>query len=371
MSNAKVAVLKSDGDYAEMVPRLIALAGAEGIVEPGDRVLLKPNLHAPQHWSTGGTTHPELIGALIDWANARGASHVLVADGPFHGLANPRDVFTQTGMAQAAESRRAQWTVLTEHPWRVFRNVSAHLPAELRVSELVFTYDRIINVAVAKTHLDTMITLGMKNLKGCISKEDRLLFHQELDISRAVVELSQLVRPDLTIVDGRLGMEGLGPAQGTVADFGCMFAGIDVVAVDAVAARAMGFCVDEVPMLELAQAKGLLQLEQINVVGEPFEAVARRFERPHEAMMRDLPDVNLCVEAACSACKLNIIRALSERATAGAVLPGRCIAAGTAFVEDPDALLIGKCARDESDRPYLPGCPPRVEKIDEFLAGFS
>ena len=367
----KVAILKSSGEYQELVPQLLELADAHGIIEDDEAVLIKPNLHAPQHYTTGGTVNPALVGALIDWARARGAGEILVADSPYHSHPRPEEVFTDTGMAEVVEARGAKWTVLTRHPYRTFHDASPDLPAELRISETVFSYDRIINVAVAKTHLDAMVTLGMKNLKGCVSSRDKRVLHHDFDISRAVLALSRLIHPDLTIVDGTLGMEGLGPASGTVAHLGAIFAGRDMRAVDAVAAQAMGFDIDDVLKLKLARVEGLLDVESIETVGEPLAVVTRRFERPYEAMARQLPDVELQIATACSACKLNLIRALCEEATAGAGLPDRCIAAGKGHVEDPDALLVGTCARDDSGRPYLPGCPPRIEGIKQFLSGYS
>ncbi len=371
MGKSTVAILKSEGDYGDLVPRLMELAGAGGLITAGASVLLKPNLHAPQHWSTSGTTHPQLIGALIDWARARGAARIMVADSPYHSHPRPHEVFIETGMAQLVEERGASWAVLTDHPFRVFRDVSPDLPAELHVSELLFRYDRVINVAVCKTHLDAMVTLGIKNLKGCVSKRDKLLFHQELDIPRALVALSRIFHPHLTIVDGTLGMEGLGPASGTVANFGCIFAGTDMLAVDAVAVQAMGFEIDEVPKLKLAQAQGLLDPQQVKVVGEPLAKVTRRFERPYEAMARRLPNVRLSADTACTACKLNLIRSLSDQANRGGKLPERCLVIGNRPSDDPDALLIGKCAKDESGRPYLPGCPPRVDRISAFLSTYG
>ncbi len=367
----KVAILKSSGEYRELVPRLLELADAHGIVRDGESVLIKPNLHAPQHYTTGGTVNPALVGALIDWARAQGAAEVLVADSPYHSHPNPEEVFTATGMAEVVEARGAKWTVLRRHPYRTFHDTSAHLPADLRISEAVFSHDRIINVAVAKTHLDAMVTLGMKNLKGCISDRDKRVLHQDFDISRAVLALSRLIHPDLTIVDGTLGMEGIGPAMGTVAHLGAIFAGRDIRAVDAVAAQAMGCGIDDVLKLKRARAEGLLEVESIETVGEPLEGVTRRFERPYEAMARQLPDVKLEIATACSACKLNLIRALCEEVAAGVSVPDRCIAAGKGRVKDPDALLVGTCTRDDSGRPYLPGCPPRIEGIKQFLSGYS
>ena len=367
-----VAVLNSEGNYSAVVPRLLSLAGGEGIIQPGESVLLKPNLHASQHWSTGGTTNPALVVALIEWVWDRGARRVLVADSPYYGHLNPEEVFTETGMAQAVEAAGAQWALLNDYDFRIFTNASPSLPPEVGISELVFSYDRLINIAVMKTHIDCVVTLGMKNLKGCICERDKASFHSDTDISAAVVALNQLVQPDLTIVDGTLGMEGLGPAAGMPVGFGHIFASTDTPAADWVAAQAMGFELQDVPTVKLAQQATMLEPDKVRVVGEELAQIRRRFERPHEAMARDLPGLKLESRRACSACKLNLLRALCENRGAGIAIPGRRLVIGQAEVKDPEALLIGKCARQEnSDQPWLPGCPPRLAKVKEFLAGYS
>jgi len=368
MAEATVAIQPTAGDYAALLPKLLALAEAEDIVRPGDSVLIKPNLHAPQHWTTGGTTPPALVVALIEWARSKGASRVLVADSPFMGLPHPEETFTQTGMAHAVESAGAEWTVLTRHGFRIFRN-APDLPSELGISELAFEFDRLINVAVMKTHIDCLVTLGMKNLKGCIRAEDKAAFHRDADINRAIVALNRLIKPDLTIVDGTVGMEGIGPHAGPPAHFGHIFASREAPAVDLVAASAMGVELDEARTLKHARDEGLLNPDAIRVVGEDVASIRRRFERPYEAMMRELPGVRLAMDAACSACKLNVIRALRENRQAGIPVPRQLVVMGNQAPGEADALRLGRCAGEACpEGRCLPGCPPSVEKAREFLA---
>jgi len=365
---AIVAALPSSGDYAALVPRLVELAGAGDLLRPGESVLIKPNLHTVADWRTGSVTNPALVAALIDWCRAQGAAEVLVADGPFYGLAQPERVFTETGMAEAVEAAGARWAVMNRCGWRTFRNVSPDLPDKIRLSELVFTHDRLIIVALAKTHLDCLVTLGMKNLKGCLHPDDKRAFHQEVDLNRALVALNRLVRPDLTFVDGTLGMEGMGPHAGTVANWGHIFAGREAAAVDAVVAPGMAMELEEVRTLRYAVEAGMVDPAGIEVRGERPAAFRRRFERPYEAMLRRLPGVRLSMAGACSACKLNLIRALCEEASQGVLPPRRCLVIGKSPADDEQALVLGKCAGAANpDRPHLAGCPPRLDKIKAYL----
>jgi len=368
-----VAILHSDGEYAEVVPQLVRLAEAQDLIGAGESVLIKPNLHMEQHWTTGGTVNPGLVGALIEWAKERGAGRIMVADGPYMSHPHPENVFVETGMAEVVEAQGAEWAAMPRGPYRSFDNASEHLPPRLEISELVFEFDRLINVAVMKTHLDCQVTLGMKNLKGCISSANKGAFHYEVpDINRAIVALNRLMTPDLTIVDGTVGMEGIGPGTGTVANFGHIFAGRHTPSVDVIAAAAMGFELDEVPVLKFAREQGMVSPDDIRVVGEELERIRRRFERAHEAMLRELPGLHLCAEGACSSCKLNVIRALRDNVRAGGAVPDCCIVMGKTACEDGEAIFLGKCAGEQAaGRPHLPGCPPRVEKAREFLAQFA
>lgn len=364
-----VGILKSDGDYPSLLPRLLALAEATDVVQPGESVLIKPNLHAAVDTpATASVTDPALVGALIDWAWERGAREIMVADGPFYGLKPPESVFTAVGMDKVVEARGARWAVVNHGPWRHFRDADPDLPPEIRIWEGAFRYDRFLNVALAKTHMDVMVTLGMKNLKGLLHPQDKALLHQEGDLPRALVALNRLVRPHLTIVDGTLGMEGLGPHAGTVANWGYLFAGRDAAAVEAVVTPAMGVEIEDARVLRYAVEAGLVDPASVEVRGEDRARVRRRFERPYEAMLRKLPGVRLAAEAACSACKLNVIRALCEEAAAGVTPPSHCIAMGKALVEEAEAILLGKCADlANPGREHLGGCPPRVERIKQYL----
>ncbi len=366
-----VAILASDGDYPRLLPRLLELAVAVDVVQPGESVLIKPNLHASVDTpATGSVTDPAVVGALIDWVWERGAREIMVADGPFYGLNPPESVFTRVGMDKVVEARGARWAVVNHGPWRHFRDADPDLPSEIRIWEGAFRYDRLINVALAKTHMDVMVTLGMKNLKGLLHPQDKALLHQEGDLPRALVALNRLVRTDLTIVDGTLGMEGLGPHAGTVANWGYLFAGLSTAAVEAIVTPAMGVEIEEARVLRYAVEAEMVDPANVKVRGENPARVRRRFERPYEAMLRRLPGVHLAAEAACSACKLNVIRALCEEAAAGVTPPDHCIAMGKALVGDPEAVLLGKCAGAANPgRPHLGGCPPRVEKIKEYLRG--
>jgi uncharacterized protein (DUF362 family) len=97
-------------------------------------------------------------------------------------------------------------------------------------------------------------------------------------MNRNLVALSRVARPHLSVVDGFVGMHREGPRHGTPIKLGVVVAGLDAVAVDAVAARVMGFDPLRVGYLKYAHDAGLgvADLGSITIVGDPISSVARR-----------------------------------------------------------------------------------------------
>lgn len=364
----RVSVLRVKSNLHDEVERLIRLVGGEGIISPGDTVLLKPNLHAIQSYKTGGTTNPLLVEALVKWAYRQGAKEVIVGDSPFYGCAEPERCFTDTGMGEIVERAGARWVTFTRHNFRIFRDISPLLP-ELGISEFVFDCDRMINIPVMKTHCDCLVTLGMKNLKGCIRNRDKSNSHR-IDVNRVVVELNKLIRPDLTVVDGTVGMEGMGPASGTPVNCNLLIAGKDIVAVDSVAAFLMGIEPEEVMTIKLGHEAGLgeMNLDGIEVVGEELERIRMRWKRPDLIIAERFPWLRMRNNGACSGCNINLFKALDELDRAGERMRQKMIVMGRDTPMDRESLLIGRCTSSFwKDYDHLPGCPPKVEAIREFL----
>lgn len=365
----QVGIVRVRDDVEGAFRRLIELLGIQGIIEQGDRVLLKPNLHEPRPWATGATTNPELVAAAIRWAGESGAREVIVGDGPYYGVARPLDCFEATGMAKTVEAAGARWVLFGEHEFRIFRNASPDLPKEIGISHFVLDCDKVINLAVLKTHIDCLVTLGMKNLKGCVRDQDKRRFH-ETDVDRAVAALSRLIRVDLTLIDGSMGMEGLGPGSGTPAHAGLLLGSRDLVATDVVACAVMGIEADEVRMLKTLADAGLadIELDNIQVIGEQVDAVRRRFQRPHEVLRDRFPNLTIRSQGACSGCTMSLCQALQKLESSGRNLPATTVVMGAA-APAADAIFVGKCTSQFwKGHPHVSGCPPQTQRIKKLLA---
>lgn len=367
-----VSVIKVESSLADGVDELIQLAGCDDIIAPGDTVLLKPNIHAIQPYTTGGTTNPYVVAAVANWAYNRGAKEVIVGDSPFYGCSEPERCFTDTGMGEIIEKAGVRWVTFGKHDFRIFHKASIFLPEEMGISEFVFNCNKMINISAMKTHFNCLVTLGMKNLKGCIRAEDKAAFHR-MDLDRAIVALNKLISPDLTIVDGTIGMEGMGPASGTPVNCNLLIAGKDIVAVDSVASSLMGIEPEEVMTIKLGHKAGLgeMNLEKIKVAGEKFDEVKMRWKRPDSVIAERYPWLKIRNKGACSGCNMNLLGALNEISRTGQEVKRRIIVMGKETPVEKKSALIGNCTSSFwNNYEQLPGCPPKLASIKDFIKLF-
>ena len=130
--------------------------------------------------------------------------------------------------------------------------------------------DRIlITLPVLKTHGTTYITGALKNQWGCLRKL-RHNFH--LVVDEAIADLNTHLRPAFAVMDGTVGMEGSGPKTGSPKVADLVLASSDLVALDTVAARVMGFEPSRASHISLAARRGLgtSRAEEILLAGDAF-----------------------------------------------------------------------------------------------------
>jgi uncharacterized protein (DUF362 family)/Pyruvate/2-oxoacid:ferredoxin oxidoreductase delta subunit len=241
---AEVALVGCDSysgaDVSPAVVRMLdaALAGRIREVE-GKRVLVKPNLLAAREPSRGITTHPAIVGAVIDYLVNHGA-RVSVGDSPAGAVRGVRRVWEKTGMLDVCEARGVD-LVNMEASGSVARRAGSRT---YEIAAAAVQADLVVNVAKFKTHVLTLLTGAIKNMFGCVpgfrKSSLHLAFPGPVPMSKALVDIFSLVPPWLSVVDAVVGMDGNGPSSGRLRDLGFLAASTDSVAVDAVLALIAG-----------------------------------------------------------------------------------------------------------------------------------
>jgi uncharacterized protein (DUF362 family) len=211
---------------------LDAVGGLSHYIQPGDIVLVKPNVAFDRSPNLGATTHPEIMESLIRMllVDCR-AQEVRVADNP---IESPPDCFAKSGIALATERAGGRVYLPDSNAFRMLHTPGAQLIEDWWFFHRPLTnVDKVIGVAPVKDHNLCHASMGIKNWYGLLGGR-RNQFHQ--DIHEIVSDLSLMMKPTLTILDGTHVLMKNGPTGGdpsNVKPGHTVVAGVDPVAMDA------------------------------------------------------------------------------------------------------------------------------------------
>ncbi len=222
-----------------LIAALAPLGGIHRFVRPGMTVLLKPNLLSALPLERAATTHPAVVLAVADLVRQAGG-RPLVGDSPAGSDATAEQTCRRSPLAVALQEVGMEVLHFRDATWRQLGGRPYHL------ASAVLDADLVINLPKLKTHVYTLYTGAIKNLFGAVpghyKREIHFLNARLEDFSARLVDVLELVRPRLTIMDAIVGQEGLGPgAGGTPRRYACLAAAEDPVALDTVMAQAMGY----------------------------------------------------------------------------------------------------------------------------------
>lgn len=345
------------------------VGGLESLIMPGDTVLLKPNLVQPYPYETGTTTNPHLVEALVRLCREKGARRIVIADGSCVG-ADTWKAFENCGLVEVAERTGAELVDFAKSEFQYVVNPLAKKMKRIRIPKDFIESNVVIDLPVMKTHDSLEVSLGLKNMKGLLQTSDKKRFHK-WGLAQSIVDLNHIARPDLTIIDGTVGMEGAGPTSGEPVNLGLLLTSKDVVAADTVALEAMGYTLDEVPYIRMAGEAGIgcANLAEIEIEGLAIDEVRHPFKR--NSIDPDLlveMGIEFVARDACSGCAnaLASFMGMLNRRDALETMRDTVFLYGQSVEKLPEertrdkrVIRMGSCTRKLIDYGhYLPGCPP-------------
>ncbi len=246
----------ADGGLQTVVHDLLDRIGTLKI-ERGARVLIKPNFLAPARPERAMTTHPLVLRAAVEFALERGA-RVLVADSP--GMGGFERLLREGGYREALKGLEIEL-----RPFKSTVGVDIGKPfGVIQIAREAVEAEVVINLPKLKTHAMMLLTLGVKNLFGCIVGLEKPEWHMRsgvdrLMFARLLVQLCRAVRPAATLVDGILAMEGQGPGRsGIPRRLGLLAAGAAPAAVDMAICRLLNTAPEDLPTHRAAGELGLV-----------------------------------------------------------------------------------------------------------------
>ncbi|MBA2750376.1 MAG: DUF362 domain-containing protein [Tatlockia sp.] len=266
--NPIVSLIRADSYQLESLQNNIAkllapMGGMAAIVKMGDRVLLKPNLLTGARPGKECTTRPELVYVVAQMVMDAGGKPFL-GDSPAFGTAK--------GVAQA--NGYLPWIEKLNLPIIDFHGQRYQTLGEefnhLLLSTEAMEADVVINLPKIKSHMQLTLTMGVKNLFGCVPGKMKAWWHMEAGKDSArfgqmLVETARAINPALTIVDGIIAHEGNGPSGGEPRQLGVLGAASNVFALDLAIAHLLKVDPSIVPTIAACQRLGLCgDLDSIN-----------------------------------------------------------------------------------------------------------
>jgi uncharacterized protein (DUF362 family) len=272
MQQKTVKISRAQEDTTEILKEAVKNAALHG----KQKIFVKPNMSHPEY-VPGVVTNPALISELVALLRD---DHEEVIVGESNGFNYQcRSAFKKTGIETAV--KQAGGTVINLSEDKVvkvkFQSKLGPLK-ELFLPKTVLEADAVVDMALMKTHEWAMYSGAIKNLFGCVPSNKRIYLHPYL--SEAFYRLYTILKPQLTVIDARVAIEGNGPTKGNPVQMDLMLTSNCALATDVIASKIMGLNMEEISHLNYIARKTNLHADAITVQGLQVPEVARKFERP-------------------------------------------------------------------------------------------
>ncbi len=169
----RVAVVRDD-NRRDAVRQALALIADDLAARVRPDVLVKPNLVSHKYQLP--STHADTLGATLDAVFQAGASRVTIAEGASDATA----AFDRFGFRREAEGRPVLFFDLNreETEWEPLKLTGVDGQSLFaRLSRTVTESPCRISLALAKTHVTSILTLSLKNMLSSIHPDDRVMMH--------------------------------------------------------------------------------------------------------------------------------------------------------------------------------------------------
>jgi len=271
---SKVALKKYESSPTSLKQAIDLCEGFKAL-RSAARILIKPNLVM---WDPivpippyGVFTTTRIVEDLVILLKEQGCSDITIGEGSviIHGGESTGAAFTGLGYTALAKQYQVQ---LVDFNKSTAVTVKMEDGREAQLAREALETDFFINVPVLKTHGQTRVSLGIKNLKGCLKTATRKQFHDpRYGLENCIQWLPDILRPALTIIDGIYALERGALQPGSTAyRKNILIASTDPLGADLAAAKTIGFKGEEIDHLKnYAERTGRpLQLEAYDLKGD-------------------------------------------------------------------------------------------------------
>lgn len=400
MNKKLVSIVKYEKPF-ESVRKAVELSKGLDQLPANARVFIKPNIvfwtKATNFPKYGVITTSRIVEDIVVLLKEQGIEDISIGEGTV--LRDPKDMETQQHAFESLGYKELTKRYGVKHIniWqRPFEKIDLGDGVELKFNTDILNSDFVVDLPVMKTHSMTVVSLGIKNLKGMIDIPSRKKCHNthpEKDLHFWVSKLADKMPPVFTLLDGIYTAERGPNIDGRMHRSNLLVASADILSADMVGAKILGYEPSAVPHLVHAANKRQrpLDLSDIEILGEPIDSVTRPHGYDFEYNAdKTLPlpmdqmgiqglsyykyDLSLCTY--CSGMTSTLLAAIA-RAWKGEpwndveILSGKVMKPAAGKTK---TILFGKCMyQANKDNPdiqemiAIKGCPPKPDKVYEAL----
>jgi len=256
-------------NYAQLAGDAIkALGGIKKFVNPGEVVVVKPNMAWDRPPEMAANANPQVVRQVVELCLDAGAKQVKVLDHTCH---DARKAYQNSGIKAAVEAIKDPRAVVEFVDERGFVEVNVEKAKALKkwyFYKPILEADRFINIPIAKHHSEARLTMCLKNMMGAIGGW-RGRIH--VGLHQNIADMNLLLRPDLHVLDATRILLSNGPSGGRIEDVAVknlVFAGTDPVALDALGTGLFGLKPADIGYIARSHqaGRGEMDLAKIKVV---------------------------------------------------------------------------------------------------------
>lgn len=368
MAKSIVSIVKGTNAEAMVTEALTLLGGVSSLIKPNSTVVIKPNVGHPFKDDTSVNTSTAVVSAVIKELQKAHPKEIILGESSARGC-DTLECLEVSGIGKAAKEAGVNRIIdikrekdLIRIPIRDARAAVTHI----QLPRFILEADHIVNLPIFKSHVAMVYTCALKNIKGVVQDSTHFQMHQT-DLASSVMDLWSVIRADLTIADLIRPAEGFGPHCTIPAEFGCLVAGKDPVAVDATVCRMVGLDASNIKIFQSARDRGFGNSDprKIEIRGKRVEEVFKKLWLPYVGGLERWPEYDIQAEGACSSCQgllaftMERLKALGEydkhKDASIVVGPKKALPK-----KGPkEIILLGDCLKKwKGQGVHIAGCPP-------------
>lgn len=387
-------------DQFKSVNKIFELINTDKDYFKDKQIFVKPNI---VFWTDkvnfpkwGVITTSKIVEGVVKFLKDMGAKDIIIGEGSV--LYDPKNKELQYkafyGLGYDELKRKYGVKLLSVHDGP-FKSVEVTDGISLKFNEVALDSHIIFNIPVLKTHAQTVVSLGIKNLKGLIDMSSRKKVHNADQIKdlHYIISYFPDVFPEIfTLIDGIYSLERGPSFDGKPYKSNILIGSHDIISADKVGSYLLGYKPEMVPHLlhVIKRHSRALDLSDIELLGEDVEKYRRSYKYDFEytedgSMPKPFKklgikglsypkyDSTLCTY--CSGLNGAILTAI---AMAWKGEPWDDVEILTGKVKEPSGkkttIFLGQCMYKKHkdiktiENPiFVKGCPPNVEEIIDAL----